>query len=292
MSSEDPWPESTFEWEDEDTVHFCGSHWDPFYESSDDVIGALPEMIAAAIPVSSFGDTDPGHRQVPGEWPTGSCLCWPNPNRGLIATLRVTRDRTELINVPPLAGHGVQVGVEIEEVHVWSGGAEAQIEGIWGDSKVSFYDLTFLRNRAWYEVGKRREFILPGIAYEARRPAPQKLALDPRSFLAKWLEDQAAPEGGPQAEISLEGSGILVRVDEWYRDDFSFRGPVRKVTPFDDWLGQSGWRVRVCVMRFNGEDAELDVFVTGRAWSGPVPSMAGEDIEGTLWMQGRLWWAA
>ena len=45
-------------------------------------------------------------------------------------------------------------------------------------------------------------------------------------------------------------------------------------------------------MRFHGENAELDVFVTGRAWSGPEPPKAGEDIEGSLWMQGRLWWAA
>ena len=67
---------------------------------------------------------------------------------------------------------------------------------------------------------------------------------------------------------------------------------MRKVTAFDDWLEQSGWCVRVCVMRFHGENAELDVFVTGRAWSGPEPPKAGEDIEGSLWMQGRLWWAA
>lgn len=292
MDAERTWPDSTFTWEDEKTKHFCGSHWDPFYESPDEVIKALPEMFPTAVPVSSFGDTYPGPRQVPGAWPTGNYLCWPNPNRGLITSLRVTREQTELINVSPLADYGVQVGLEIKKVHVWSSGAEAQIEGSWGDSRVSFYDLTFLRNRQWYEVGKRRDFILAGIAYEAMRPARETVALDPSSLLAKWFDDQAGIEGGPQPELSLEGSSIFLRVDEWDRDDYRFRGPVRKVTPFDDWLGQSGWKVRVCVMRFDAEEAELDVFVTGRAWSGPEPPKAGEDIEGTLWMQGRLWSAA
>lgn len=292
MSADNSWPESTFAWEDESAKHFCGSHWNPFHDSPDEVIRALPEMFKGAWPVSSFGDTYPGHRSVPGAWPTGSYVCWPNENGGLIAALKETRDGTELVSVSPLAGHGVQVGVGIKKVHVWSDGAEAQIEGTWGDSQVSFYDLTFLRNRAWYEVGKRREFILSGIAYEARRPAAQKLAVDPSSFLSEWLDDQAGIKGGPEPEISLEGSSVLLRVDEWDRDDYAFRGPVRIVTPFDDWLGQSGWRVRVCVMRFDSEDAELDVFVTDKVWSDPEPPKVGEDIEGTLWMQGELWWAA
>ena len=66
MSADDSWPESTFAWEDESAKHFCGSHWDPFHDSPDEVIRALPEMFQGAWPVSSFGDTYPGHRSVPG----------------------------------------------------------------------------------------------------------------------------------------------------------------------------------------------------------------------------------
>ena len=81
-------------------------------------------------------------------------------------------------------------------------------------------------------------------------------------------------------------------VEDWDRDDYWFRGPVRSVKAFDDWLGQSGWRVRVCVMQMDTEDAELDVFVTSRSWSGDEPPQVGEDMEGALWLQGRLWWTA
>lgn len=134
-------------------------------------------------------------------------------------------------------------------------------------------------------------FLLSEIANEARRPGAQKLAVDPRSFLSEWLDDHAGIKGGPEPEISLEGSSVLLRVEERDRDDHTSRGRVRRVTPFDDWLGQPGWRVRVCVMRFDGADAELDVSVTDKVWSDPEPPRVGEDIEGPLSMQGQLWWA-
>ena len=140
-------------------------------------------MIPSARPISSFGDTYSGPYKVPGAWPTGTYLCWPNANQGLIATLGVTEGKTELINISPFAGNGIQIGIEIKRVHVWSNGAEAQIEGIWGESVLSFFDLTFLRNRPWYEAGKRREFVLAGVAYEARPSPVENLILDPPSSL-------------------------------------------------------------------------------------------------------------
>lgn len=57
MSAEKAWPESTFKWEDEDSEHCCGSHWDPCFDSPDQVLEALPGMIPTLRPISSFGDT-------------------------------------------------------------------------------------------------------------------------------------------------------------------------------------------------------------------------------------------
>ena len=76
---------------------------------------------------------------------------------------------------------------------------------------------------------------------------------------------------------------------DWDRDNYQFRGPVRDVAAFDGWLGQSGWKVRVGVMQFEDGSADLDVFITERAWASPEPPRVGQDIEGSLWLQGRLW---
>lgn len=292
MSSTESWPDSTFTWETEDEGHHCGSHWDAFYNSPDEALRTLPDILPKAMPLRSFGDTYSGPRKIPGSWARGAYLAGPDVKRGLLATLRTTDGRPELINVSPFTERGVQVGIEIDRVHVWSSGAEAQIEGTWGDAVVSFFDLTFLSNRSWYESGRRLDFILAGIAYKAEPASVEPLVIAPESAFADTLRDELGIKDGEALELGLEGSGIFTSIEDWDRDDYWFRGLVRSVEAFDDWLGQTGWRVRVRVMQMDTEDAELDVFVTSRAWSGDEPPQVGEDMEGTLWLQGRLWWIA
>ena len=292
MSIEKSWPDGTFVWEDEEQEHYCGSHWDPFFDSPDEIFEMLPEIIPASVSLKTFGDTYSGPREIPAGWAMGGHLFWPNGNRGLVTTLRATEDAAEIVNMYPFAGVGTQVGIEIKKLHVWTSGAEAQIEGVWGEAPISFFDLTFLSNRAWYEAGKRRDFILAGIAYEAGAPKLNKLALSPDSQLAVWQRTHTGNVEGEDVHICLEGSSIFIPVEEWDRDDYFFRGPVRSVATFEDWMGQSGWKVRVDVMQFEAESADLDVFVTERAWNGGEAPRVGQDIEGRLWLQGRLWSAA
>ena len=289
MNAEKSWPEDTFVWEGKDQEHYCGPHWDPFFDSPDEIFGILPEAIPDSAALTTFGDIYPGPHDIPAGWTMGGHLCWPNANRGLVATVRVSEDATELVNISPFPPLGVQVGIEIKKVHVWTSGAEAQVEGVWGEAPVSFFDLTFLSNRAWYEAGQRREFILAGIAYKAGAPQMDKLALPPDSQLATWQRTPAGLAEGQDAYIRLEGSSIFLPIMDWDRDNYQFPGPVRDVAAFDGWLGQSGWKVRVGVMQFEDENADLDVFITERAWTSREPPCVGQDIEGSLWLQGRLW---
>ncbi|HEY9112555.1 MAG TPA: hypothetical protein VIM92_12385, partial [Rhodanobacteraceae bacterium] len=65
----------------------------------------------------------------------------------------------------------------------------------------------------------------------------------------------------------------------------------KEMKPFP-MLGQDGWLVTVCVMRYLDEsDRELDlrVLVTPRVWKESRPPRVGEDVHGTLWLQGYLW---
>ena len=75
MAVEKTWPGSTFAWETEDQKHYCGSHWDPFFDSSDDIFGALPEIIPHAMPIKTFGDTYSGPHEIPADWTKGAHLC-------------------------------------------------------------------------------------------------------------------------------------------------------------------------------------------------------------------------
>ena len=165
----------------------------------------------------------------------GDNVCWPNANRGIVATLHATEDDAEHANISPFAGAGIQVGIEITKHYVWIDGAAAQIESIWGVAPISFFDLTFLSNRAWYEAGKRREFILAGSACEAGAPELDKLVSASESQLAIWQRTHAGIAEGKAAYIGLEGSSIFVPIMDCDRDDYRFRGPVA----FGDWMGQS-----------------------------------------------------
>jgi len=106
---------------------------------------------------------------------------------------------------------------------------------------------------------------------------------------------KAAVESGddPAAvanRISFKGAAIFLPVEGWDRDEYQFRGAIKEVKPFP-MLGQDGWLVTVCVMRYLDEsDRELDlrVLVTPRVWKESRPPRVGEDVHGTLWLQGYL----
>ena len=143
-------------------------------------------MLNDAWPLDTFGDTYPGPHEIPAEWAKGAHLCWPYPNRGLTVTLRIGEKDNEVTNLYPFFSYGTQISIDLQKVFVWASGVEAQIEGCWNESIVTFFDIAFLNNRSWYEAGKRLDFILSGIAYRAELPEVRKLELKPDSALAKW----------------------------------------------------------------------------------------------------------
>lgn len=291
-----PWPDSTFVAEGPDAEHSMGSHWNPFHEDGARAfLERLPAILRDVAPLRGFGEVYECARAEPANWAKGLHLAWPEQlhRRGLIVTLRVADGACEVASLYPYVDDGVQVTVRLERVRVWARGVEAQIDGAWGDAAVTFFDTAFLSNRGWYEAGGEYEFLLAGIAYAARPAAAQRIAYTPNPEQIAWERTLARQRGEPPPElpafIDLGGMAMFLNIPEWDVDDYSFRGPVKTVEPFDDFLGQAGWRVRVTVMRFDDKDADLDIYVTRRVWQGNEPPRIGQDVEGRLWLQGRLW---
>ena len=197
-----------------------------------------------------------------------------------------------MINWFPYVSDGREAHIEIQEVFVWSSGVEAQINGVWREANVTFFDWAFLNNRAWYKSGTSCYFVLSAIAYQAKPAELVELPVTRHPDMIAWertITEKGGRQWPAQDTVRLEGAAIFMPISEWDRDDYQFRGPIRRVEPFDDLLGQSGWEVRVTVMRFADEDVDLDVFITRRAWFAAEPPEVGQDIEGALWLQGRLW---
>ncbi len=312
------WPDSTFVPESGEDRHSMGSHWVPFFDGPAELAMRLRnEILPESRPACGFGEFYPAPRQEPDSWVKGEHRFWPLPRRGLLMTLRNGPGAVELVSLIPNVGEGIQVTLRLIEVSVWASGVESQIHAAWlpagngssgeaqGDDSeagtpgptagfpICFFDTRFLVNRAWYETGEQYEFILAGIAYHARAATLMTLPYSPDPDQVAWERLLAEKRGEPPPEIPdtihFQGMAMFLALPEGDDDDYSFRGPARRVTPFDDMLGQKGWRIRVTVMRFDDEDADLDIFVTERAWEGKEPPREGQDIEGVLWLQGELW---
>ncbi|MBN8728458.1 MAG: hypothetical protein J0H15_12255 [Xanthomonadales bacterium] len=290
------WPENTFVADQAAERHSMGSHWKPFAEDAGHIFTRLPEWLPQMDLFRVYGDFFKPRRALPEDWPTGLALCWPDVHGGVVTVLRQGAEANELVSLFPYHERGIQVRLAVDVVHVWEGGLEAQVEASWGEAPIAFYDVGFVSNRGWYEAGQACEFILLGIAYSAGTPKVMSLPFNPHPDQARWLAAIGAEEGessvAPPQELDLSGMAMLVPVLEWDRDDYQFRGTVKEVQELADVLGQQAWRLVVTVMRLgeeNDEDADLAILVTRRAWRDETPPVPGMAVDGTLWLQGRLW---
>lgn len=286
-----PWPASTFVFEDDKAAHYCGSHWDPFFEDAKDLMVRLPEILPNAGAQTGYGYDNKPTREVPADWPKGFELVWPQPEYGLAIILRAEKDANMLVSLFPVTSVGNCHPMTLRAVRVWDSGLEAQITASWREAEVSFFDTRYPVNRGCYEAGREYDFQCAGVAYSAGPAAKKELQVKRNPDEVAWMNQRLKEGEEPHSTdctLVLDGTAMFLPIGEWDVDDYSFRGPVTSVEAFDDWLGQSGWRVRATVMRFGDEDADLDIMITRRAWSAADPPQVGKNIEGQLWLQGYL----
>lgn len=295
-----PWPASTFDFEaaDSEDAHYLGSHWDPWYaDGVAELVPRLPELLQTAVLTGQEYAARDALHGTPAAWIRGHHLAWPDAQRGVMLNIAVDPDEHKNLfaGMVPFDTQGSRHTLRLDRVKVWPSGVEAQIEAYAGEAAIAFYDTHFLHTRGEYEHGRTLEFSLVGMAYAARPSTVFELPFTPNPDDMAWQQQCAAERGesweGPPEKILLDNMALFIPVSEWDIDDYQFRGPVKAVEAFDDFLGQSGWRVRVTVLRLSEyaqEDFDLDVLISRRAWEGEAPPRLGQDIEGTLWLQGSL----
>ena len=148
------WPASTFVPEASDARHYCGSHWDPFAESSADILKTLPDMLAAATVQTGYGDVRPAPRAAPDGWAKGVLLAWPAPNAGLTIGIRADAHANNVVEIYPHRTEGSQHTLRLNRVLVWERSVAAQIEADWSPGgSIAFFDIAHVIDRGWYEAG-------------------------------------------------------------------------------------------------------------------------------------------
>jgi hypothetical protein len=289
--------EATFVFEKDDS-HFPGSHWPPFYERfADDVARRLPSLmneVRPALGVSSFDK----YRApaLPDHWPKAVKLHWPDIEQSGIHFVLERKPHGNVMKAMfPFLENGTQTAVEIDKVHVFQSGVEAQIDVKIGAAEITFYDTDFTINAGWYRAGAQMDCILCGLAYHCERADEPDMIL-PDDSPALYDMRRAAIEMGDDPasvpnRISFKGAAIFLPIADRDRDEYQFRGIVTEVKSCTV-LDQNGWMLTVCVMRSldaNDREFNLKILVTQRVWQDSVAPQHGQDVRGTLWLQGRMW---
>ncbi len=227
-----------------------------------------------------------------------SAIAWSGHSTGVAIVVTVDEGERALrfTSAFPYLLDGAEHLLRLRQVNVWESELEAQITAAVGEAELRFFDIDFVVNRDRYRANAQCAFILTGLAYRAG-PAVEQFFTIPRSpedlIGMSWLtgEDLCAEPAAREERVSTLGMAVFLGIDTYDRDEFQFRGPVKQVWGMRV-FGQPAWRVRTTVMRPTGYaagDFDLDIVITLRSWGGDAPPEVGQDIEGTLWLQGRYW---
>jgi hypothetical protein len=193
----------------------------------------------------------------------------------------------------PVALDGVVQTVTINRIDPWEYGIEGWIHAKAADAaSVSFFDTMFFAGSDQLTPGQQVDVSFSGLAYWLR-------PIQMRSFEIKegpmWeiererrlKNGETEKEASRPVEIHMTGASIfLPRGGDEIPDDAQFQGVIEALDSFEH-DGQRIYRMEMVVMRPDDGEFRIAVFASEHVLDGYVPQL-GEDVEGILWLQGRI----
>lgn len=209
-----PWPQSTFIPDGEEEEHYPGAHWQPFVDDTGEILAKLPEYLKSAREKNALGLLLKPERALPEDWTKGFALAWPSVQEGLAIGIRIAAGAHEIVSVFPFTRGGSQHQLTVKKVRVWEDGLTAQIDALFGNAVLTFFDTDFVANRGWYEAGRSQEFLLTGLAYSARPAEIFEISITHSPDEIAWFNQLPKTEGRelmPEETLSLRGWGFSCR---------------------------------------------------------------------------------
>jgi len=288
-------PSETFAPPDEDGRHAHGSHWAIFFDDVGAFLGAtLPMAINNSGTVPCWGENRPAPYELPADEPGGTVLIWPIPRQGMLMVIELAQGYgpNKFISAYPWFCEGTQHRILLEQVYPWDNRLEAQIKATVGDMSITFFDPLYAQHKGFYKAGKTYQFILSGFAYFcAVVEAKPFLISDPETIRIFRSTDEEDQNDLSPITIQTKGMAAFFPVEEWDRDEYQFQAPVKQVTE-TALFEEKTWRIRGTIGHHMEDDSDidLDIYVPEKSLRGGKIPKAGDDISGTLWLQGYLWY--
>ncbi|GEM_PF-3406308 len=198
----------------------------------------------------------------------------------------------------PAAAGGSRHPIRIDSIHEVSCGLEARISGVLGDAAITFFDPLYPLNRDRYRRGSVVDVELAGIAYSMKIvPGGTKVKTPagdvPLAGAAVLIG--AGKDGGERNQRSFgdENAFGVAYIEHQngvpFPDDYSVCAAVKEVEQ-----GAIGsipvWKYRSTVMRVHEgrHEVDIDIYATPQSMAAGAVATRGDEVSGTLWLQGTL----
>jgi len=285
--------ESTFEDPDAPDAH---GHRPHLALITDDVpmfiSQVLPTALKESLVVRCWADDHVPLLVFPPEEPRAAPVVWPTQYYGVIMLLR-PNEKTEVyecISAYPWFSEGTHHVVLLDRAHPWHSRVEGHLSGTVKGVPLVFFDTLFARHKAYYASGSAYRFSLLGMAVSCDVLETTGFEVRDPEVIRMLRGTTGQEENEPESfKISAGGMVALHHADGADRDAYEFQGPVKTVSE-TDFLGQKMWQVLVtiAVSPEDGSDIDLVVYVPHKSLKGELVPRRGDDIRGTLWLQGYL----
>jgi hypothetical protein len=181
----------------------------------------------------------------------------------------------KLVSAYPEATDGHTWPVTVSEVVPWANGIEGQVVGECYGAKVAFFDTRFYANRRKYRPGETYEFKISAFAYNVGRAADTEY------------------ESEMGAKISLRGAHAFMPANLSNGtadiDDYWFHSPLEAEPGRAELAGKRLAVYPIIVAIPEHFEMHVDLYAAAHTRSLDLADVQpNDDIEGFLWLQGRL----
>lgn len=285
--------EETFAPADDPDAHGHARHLSVITEDVSMFISqVLPTALKESSVIRCWGDEHVPVVVLPPEEPRAVSVVWPTQYYGVMMLIRLNEksDTYECISAYPWFSEGTSCTITVDKIHPWHSRVEGHVTGTLRGLTVTFFDALFARHKTHYVSGRLYRFILMGIAYSCEAVASTSLEITDPDVI-RILTGKSDRDEGAQRALRIETGGLAAfyPIEGWDRNDYHFQGVVREISE-TDFLGQKTWQVRLTIGTSpdDGSDVDIDVYVTRRSLKSDRLPRKGDELRGTLWIQGYL----
>lgn len=267
-----------------------GNHWGCVFKDQRLLMQFLPVLVERGRIVDRFEERGMADGAT-------TAIAWPDtPLRGLSLISEERQNgitRQVLASAFPYAATGLRHRLVVKEILPWQSGIEAWIKasppGDDGPS-ITFFDTRFYANQRLMKIGLEADFILAGLGYFAEVVYPEPVLITKEHTIRAMRAGTAGADDLSPIEVGMEGTAMLLPRDDYAPDEYEFHGPVKLVDTFDV-FDRRMIKLTITVARLsdhNDSDIDIELFVGDHVWRSNERPMPGADVQGLLWLQGRL----